>query len=77
MSLSVANISMQVERLPRKSQQKLFKWMIGKAEEISEKEAERLWIAELKRRYKNFLTGKLRFESSEKVFKELERPSKR
>ncbi len=66
-------VSMEASKLPEKSRLRLAAWLIEGAGEISEKESERLWLIEIKKRYKENLEGRMKFKPLDKVMKSLEK----
>lgn len=71
MPAALERISLQALKLPVESRVRLAELLLQEADEISIKESERLWIAEIKKRYKKYLSGKMKFKPIEDVLQSL------
>jgi putative addiction module component (TIGR02574 family) len=69
-SVRIARIEEEVFRLPFRERALLAEHLISSLDEEEDPEAERLWIEEAERRYKEYKKGKVKAKPAEVVFKE-------
>ena len=70
MSSKIEKIEKEVLRLPSHERALIAERLISSLDEEEDPEAERLWIEEAERRYKEYKEGKVKAKSAETVFKE-------
>lgn len=70
MPSKIKEIEEEALRLSSHERAKLAEHLISSLDEEEDPEAERLWIKEAERRYKEYKLGKVKAKSSEKVFKD-------
>ena len=67
----IKKIKEEVLRLPSHERALLAEHLISSLDEEEDPEAERLWIEEAERRYKEYKEGKIKAKPAELVFKEV------
>ena len=70
MPSKIKEIEEEALRLSSHERAKLAEHLISSLDEEEDPEAERLWIKEAERRYKEYKLGKVKAKPSEKVFKD-------
>ena len=70
MPLNVKEIEEQARRLSSRERAQLAEHLINSLDEEEDPEAEKLWIQEAERRYREYKEGKTKIKQAELVFKE-------
>jgi len=69
-SLKAKEIEEQALQLPHRERAELIRQLIKSLDEEEDIEAEKLWLEEAERRYKEYKKGKIKAKSAETVFKD-------
>ncbi|MDZ4383543.1 MAG: addiction module protein [Thermodesulfovibrionia bacterium] len=71
MPSKIKDIEKEAFRLPSHERAQLAEHLIGSLDEEEDPEAERLWIEEAERRYREYKKGRVKVKPAKAVFKEI------
>lgn len=71
MAPSLSEVEKQARQLPLQERAALIDHLISSLDELDEKECERLWLDEAKRRYQAYQAGTISSRTSGEVFKDV------